>query len=299
MRVSLIVLNYEGREVLQGCLDSLLADMGPEDELIVVDNASTDGSSDLVPSLPQVRLVQRSENNYIFGLNDGVAVARGRYIAFLNNDITVEPGFIDRCLEHFDDSVFAVCPRILDKDRMEQGSLTVGHWHRGLILYRPLPHDPSARMTFFAVGGQSFFDAAKLRQLGSIDPLLWPMYHEDIELSYRAWKAGWVVRYAPHAVVHHVGGHASNRVFTPTQLRSFVKQNELLTVWKNITDSRLLAEHVALLPLRLALAVLRRDWAVIHGFAAAAKRMPQVRARRAEARAHAKITDREVLARIA
>lgn len=299
MRVSLIVLNYQGREVLTACLDSLLADLGPEDEIIVVDNASSDGSSELVPDHPQVRLLQRMENNFIFGLNDGVAAARGQYVAFLNNDIVVEAGFITSCLAEFDSpQVFAVCPRILSRDGGEQGALTAGLWRNGLIFYQPLPHDPHAQTTFFAVGGQSFFDASKLRVLHSIDEFLWPMYHEDIELSYRAWKAGWTVRYAPSGVVHHVGGHSSNKKFSKHQVRSFVRQNEYLTVWKNITDPWLMAQHLCLLPLRLATAFAHGDWATLVGFSNAVKRLPRLAERRRSARDLAVLSDREVLARV-
>ena len=81
--------------------------------------------------------------------------------------------------------------------------------------------------------------------MGSIDELLWPMYHEDIELSYRAWKNGYRIVYAPGSVCHHLGGHTSRKVFTPTQLRSFVRQNELLMVWKDVTDPVMLLEHVS------------------------------------------------------
>ena len=91
---------------------------------------------------------------------------------------------------------------------------------------------------FFAVGGQSLFRRDLLVGLDSIDELLWPMYHEDIELSYRAWKAGLRILYAPDAVCHHLGSQTSARVFTRVELRSFVRQNELLTVWKNVDDPR-------------------------------------------------------------
>lgn len=249
LRASLIVLNYNGREVLEPCLDSLRRAKSEADEIIVVDNASTDGSVDTLVDEPGLRVLRLPENTFIFGLNKGLEIAQGNFVAFLNNDIVVEPDLVDRCIGRFDDGadVFAVCPRILEIGGADQGSRTAGFWHRGLIFYRPLPHSSTPSDCFFAVGGQSFFRREMLDEIGSIDPLFWPMYHEDVELSYRAWKRGWRVRYEPIAVAHHVGGHSSQRVFTPAQLRSFVRQNEFLTVWKNVTDRRLLAEHVLLL----------------------------------------------------
>jgi GT2 family glycosyltransferase len=124
------------------------------------------------------------------------------------------------------------------------------------------------------------------------------MYHEDIELSYRAWKRGWRIRYAPDAVAHHRGGHSSRRAFSPRELRSFVRQNEYLTVWKDVTDPALLAEHVLLIVPRLLLAALKRDSSTLIGFGRALRRLPSVRGQRRSARAHMPVSDREVFRRV-
>jgi GT2 family glycosyltransferase len=291
----MIVLNYNGRDVLGPCLESMVAAAGPDDEIIIVDNASPDGSADLVPDEPGIRLIRRTVNNFIFGLNDGVAVARGRYVGFFNNDIVVERDFVERCLRHFDGSdVFAVCPRILEKSGRDQGALTSGLYWRGIWYYKVHEHDPTAKETFFAVGGQSFFDADKLRSVGSIDPLLRPMYHEDIELSLRARSAGYEIRFAPDAVVHHVGGHASSRRFSRHELRSFVRQNEFLTAWKLLSARELARTHLPYLPLRLAIATWRRDWATWAGFVRALTRVRELRASRQAARFVRKVGLREL-----
>ena len=299
VRASLIVLNYEGIHVLGDCVDSLLAAIGPEDEIIVVDSASTDGSPDVIAETSQVAVVRLPENRYIFGLNAGLARARGEYVAFLNNDMVVEAGFVEALVEGFEGSeVFAVCARILDRHGHEQGSRTAGFWAHGVLHYESLPHSKTPTDCFFAVGGQSLFRRAQLQELGSIDPLLWPMYHEDIELSFRAWKRGWRIRYAPDAVVHHLGSHSSKRVFTPSQLRSFVRQNEFLTVWKDITDPPMLAEHGLWLIPRFVKAAIVRDWPTFIGFWSAARRAPRVLRARRLARGHVRISDREVLRRV-
>jgi GT2 family glycosyltransferase len=304
MRASLIVLNYNGATVVEQCLESIVAAMGPDDELIVVDNASTDGSGELVRGFcargERRTFIPRAVNNYIFGLTDGIAVATGRYVGLFNNDNRLDATSIDRMLACFDTpAVFAACPRIVqERNGKDQGALTAGFWKHGLLFYTTHAHSDLSRGTFFAVGGQSIFDRQKLVDLGSLDDLLYPMYHEDIELSWRAWKAGYEIRYAPDAVVRHIGGHSSNRVFSPSELRSFVRQNEFLTVWKNVTDQRLMAEHIALLPLRLAVACLKRDWPTVKGFWSALRRFRRVRTARARTRLSARISDQEVLRRV-
>jgi GT2 family glycosyltransferase len=299
-RASLIVLNYQGLGVVESCLDSLAAAVSSDDEIIVVDNCSQDGSREALERRAGVRVIALDENSFIFGLNAGLAAAHGEFIAFLNNDIIAEAGFVDRCLDGFTEGhdVFAVCPRILDRFGNDQGSRTRGFWRRGLIFYEVLPHTPFATDCFFAVGGQSFFRRQMLEEIGSIDPLLWPMYHEDIELSYRAWKRGWRVRYAPLAVVHHIGGHSSNRVFTRSELRSFVRQNEYLIVWKDVTDVHLIAQHVAFVPARLLTAFMRRDWPTIIGLLHAAQRLRDALHARRIARRHMRLSDSEVLRKV-
>ena len=77
-----------------------------------------------------------------------------------------------------------------------------------------------------------------------------------------------------------------------------MRQNEFLTVWKNVTSRRLLLEHVAFIPVRLVAALGRRDWATIIGFANALRRLPRALSRRAEARTHARLSDNAVLDRV-
>ncbi len=297
VRCSLVVLNFNERQLVLNCVESMVAAIGPRDEIIVVDNGSTDGSADAVAdAYPSVRLVRLPENRYIFSLNEGLAVARGTYVAFCNNDMRVEDNFVECALSCFaTDDVFAVCSRVLDKNGDEQGTRTAGFWEHGLLFYQPLEHVDASTDCFFAVGGQSFFRRDLLMEVGSIDELFWPMYHEDIELSYRAWKDGYRIVYAPGSVCHHLGGKTSRKVFTATQLRSFVRQNELLMVWKNVTDRGLLAEHVVWLLPRLLVALVRWDTGTLIGFSSALRRLPRaIRARRT-VRGGFRRSDREVL----
>jgi len=305
IRCSLIVLNYDERELVVACVRSMLDAIGPDDEIIVVDNGSTDGSADAIdeafPSAvyPAVRVVRLPENRYIFSLNAGLEVSRGRYVAFCNNDMVVESNFVSEALACFvSDDIFAVCARVLDRNGYEQGTRTSGYWKHGLLFFQPLPHDERSTDCFFAVGGQSFFRRDLLMELGSIDELLWPMYHEDIELSYRAWKSGYRVVYAPGSVTHHMGGATSRRVFTATQLRSFVRQNELLTVWKDITDPLLILDHLVWIVPRLVMAVVHHDKGTLIGFVAALRRLPQALRARRGPRAGFRLTDRQVLERV-
>jgi GT2 family glycosyltransferase len=98
-RHSVIVINWNGRQYLQACLDALAAQQGVEFETLVVDNGSTDGSVGFVRAqFPRVRVVALAENlGFAGGNNAGAREARGRHLVFLNNDTVVEPGGSRRC----------------------------------------------------------------------------------------------------------------------------------------------------------------------------------------------------------
>ena len=100
-RCSVVIVNYNGRPYLKNCLNALLNNFDPNDEIILVDNASTDGSADdVAQQFPTVRLI-RSETNLGFsrGCNLGAQAATGKYLAFLNPDTVVVPGWLDALIE--------------------------------------------------------------------------------------------------------------------------------------------------------------------------------------------------------
>ena len=140
MRCSLLVLNYDERELLLECVESMLHAVGPSDEIIVIDNGSSDGSADAVGrSFPSVRVLRLAENRFIFSLNAGLSVARGEFVAFCNNDMLVEDKFAKRpspVSRATTSSPFA--SRVVDRSGREQGTRTAGYWKQRTALL-PIP----------------------------------------------------------------------------------------------------------------------------------------------------------------
>ena len=95
-KVSIIIPHWNGIDILTECLESLTLTEYDNFEIIVVDNASTDGSPDLVTlNFPQINLVENSENfGYAGGCNRGAKIANGEYLVFLNNDTIQEPNWL-------------------------------------------------------------------------------------------------------------------------------------------------------------------------------------------------------------
>src|SRR6476646_10374863 len=99
---------------------------------------------------------------------------------------------------------------------------------------------------FFAGGGASAYDRAKFLALGGFDEAVFaPVYIEDVDLGYRAWKRGWPSLMQPRSVVHHKHRSTTRRLWSESTIHAFFVKNLAALVQKNVTDRRLLAVHLA------------------------------------------------------
>jgi GT2 family glycosyltransferase/glycosyltransferase involved in cell wall biosynthesis len=304
---TIIILNYEGRDLLERNLPSVLAAVaasGSKHEILVVDNGSADGSQELVRErFPTVRWLGL-DRNYFFsaGNNAGVRVVSNDLIVLLNNDMRVEPDFLAPLLAPFSEAtdVFAVASQIFFSKpgkRREETGLTCARFADGWI---HLGHaQPSSFLrnepvpTFWAGGGACAFDRRKYDDLGGLDVLYDPFYCEDADLSLRAWQNGWRVLFAPRSIVHHEHRSTSSRVFGEKFVNETFRRNHFLLHWANLAPD-LLAQHLVSLPGAVAGQVRREGWSGAKSFLRAMKRAPRALARRARAR-HPGPSDREIL----
>ncbi len=210
-RASIIIVAYNGRDDLALCLRSLQAAGHPDDEIIVLDNASSDGSADLVEAaFPAVRLI-RSAANVGFGEGNNLAAAqaRGTFLAFLNPDTVVEPGWLDALIAALDASPQAglATPKILLREDPEHINTCGGDLHlTGLHLCRGMGKPRTELTEAAAVGAISGAAFAMRRELferlGGFDGSFF-LYMEDTDLSFRVRLAGYTCLYAPESVVRH------------------------------------------------------------------------------------------------
>lgn len=230
--VSVIVVNYNGRRLLADCLHSLRRQTYPRHrfEIVVVDNASTDGSAEFLQQrFPDVRLVRLSRNTgFAGGNNAGFTVARGEWIALLNNDAVAEPGWLAASVNAGTPAdIGGVAGHIVFADDANTVNST------GLELYRDgrggdrdlnrlEPLDRSRGEVFGGCGAALVLRRTMLERVGLFRPELF-MYYEDLELAWRARRATWRFVYEPTARVRHAFG-ASAGVNSPLQTR-FVERN--------------------------------------------------------------------------
>lgn len=250
---SVVVPTWNARELLERNLPSVLAavESNPDNELIVVDNGSTDSSAEFVgANFPRVKVLTLAENlGFGGGANAGIQAASHDIVVLLNNDMRVASGFLEPLLEGFtDEKVFAVACQIFFSDparTREETGLTQGWWENGLLRVR---HRIDEAVTglypcFYGGGGSCAFNRRLFLELGGFDRLLAPFYLEDTDLGFLAWKRGWKVLYQPRSVVYHEHRGTIGKRFSEAQIQAVLKKNFILFCWKNIHEWPRLASH--------------------------------------------------------
>jgi N-acetylglucosaminyl-diphospho-decaprenol L-rhamnosyltransferase len=231
--LSIVILNWNVRELLDRCLASLRSDHYAL-EIIVVDNASHDDSVTMVRAkYPQVTLIVNTGNRgFTGGNNQGIEASHGRYVLVLNPDTEVLADALDRLVRYLDDhpEVGVLGPQLLNPDRSIQSSrrrfptlataFFESTWLQGLaprgILTHyymddvPLDH---AHEVDWLNGAGTVFRREVIDQVGGYDAQNFFMYSEELDLCRRVKEAGWKIVYLPEArVIHYVGQSSDQAV---------------------------------------------------------------------------------------
>lgn len=237
-RASIIVVSWNGEAYLGECLDSLWTEVGPDDEVIVVDNASTDGSVGLVRQrYPQVRLIQNDRNlGFAGGMNVGLRAAHGDLLLSVNQDVEVHQGWVEALLETLARPGVGIAGcKLFYPDGAIQHAGGIVHWPRAVVDHHGYrrPDDGQwdrLRPVDYVTGAAWGFRRAVVEQIGLLDEGYWPGYYEEVDYCFRARRAGWQVVYTPAATgVHHESvslGKSSvtyQRAFNRGRLRFVVK----------------------------------------------------------------------------
>lgn len=232
MNVSIIIVNWNAREPLHNCLKSICTHEREVDyEIIVVDNASTDGSVEMVKKAwPSVALVQNSKNlGFAQANNIGIHQSTGQYVCLINPDVVVLQGCIRNLIEFMDRNprVGMTGPRILNPDLTLQPSCRhfPSIWNnlcQALALNHLLP-----KSRFFSGSFMNYWAHDTLQKVDTIGGMFWMvrrqaineagfldedffLYGEDIDWCRRFHAAGWDIMFYPGAEAVHLGGASSS-----------------------------------------------------------------------------------------
>jgi N-acetylglucosaminyl-diphospho-decaprenol L-rhamnosyltransferase len=308
--IHLLVLNYNGRDLLAECLPSVLRAASRSRhacQVAVVDNSSTDGSAAfLQAAFPDVRVFVRP-NRGLCSYNEVLGELDSPVVVLLNNDIKLAADCVDRLVEPLvaDDRgvsetaeasgrlCFLTAPLCwLFDGRTYEGLQTAVRWRYGLV--QALSDYPGHERLMFAArrtasaGAVMAVDRQAFLSLGGFDPLYLPGRLEDLDLVFRGYMAGYEARYVPEAVAYHKGEATFRRVYGAEGSRRLALRNTLLFQWKNLRHPRHIARHLCGLAGRLVGDVVRAAWtapekrfAFTQALLAAMARLPDcLRARR-------------------
>ncbi len=239
-RTTVIIPNYKGIEYIDGCLESVYAGSVPV-EVILVDNASRDGSLELVRErYPQTRIIAFDENTgFSKAVNAGIRAAETEYVLLLNNDTVVDSEMTEYLERAMDENrkCFSAAARMVslkDRDRLDGAGdfyCALG-WAFARGKDKPKDSCLSPGRIFSSCAGCAIYRRELFDQIGLFDENHFA-YLEDVDLGYRANIYGYPNRYVPNAVVYHAGSAVSGSRHNEFKVRLSAR-NSIYLIYKNM-----------------------------------------------------------------
>ena len=313
--VSILIVNYNGAEVLNDCLASLRQVTYPRFDVVVVDNASTDASADVLREHPSVRLLQSDHNRgFAGGNNFGLPACRGKYVLLLNSDTIVTPGFLEPLVEylHEHSQVGIVQGKMLlsrHGNALDVCGSFLTHfgflYHYGYYKQDAQKYDRSYPV-FSAKGACLLFRRELITDVGGyLFNEDFFCYYEETDFCHRAWLAGHEVHFVHTSTIQHLQGGTSER----TQASGFVLRqflaNQTFGLLANLSAGslwRIMPGYFLFFFASMALAVLTGKWTVFgahwHALSFNWCRIGKIRTQRALIRRLRKINDQELFAKV-
>jgi GT2 family glycosyltransferase len=305
--VTVAILNYNGRELLEVVLPSLAAQTYTDFETVVVDDCSSDDSLDyLRRNWPDIRVVRTGDTNVgvAAALNVAVKSARGPLIALLNNDIELDPEWLSQMVAALDshpDAGSAACKMLnywrrneLDcaGDVLSVDGSAYGRGHKELDRGQ---YDREEEV-FAPTAGAALYRSRAFEQVGLFDESF-VAYFEDVDWGLRARLMGWRTRYVPSAVAYHMGSATTNGVKNPLYYE--MQRRNIIAILVKDMPTDLLIRHLPIIIRRQVGAIfdsVTRGMVIAHirALIGAAARMPQWLRARSRIQASRKISSREL-----
>lgn len=276
-------------------------------EVIVVDDGSVDDTIPWIETIPEknIKLItRRRKSGFVLACNLGFSACRYDMVVLLNNDVTVDKDFILPLLPHFqEERVFGVTFKSLLRDQSsfssggKIGEFRMGFW-KALRNYDVMngQEAPAGNPyhSFSVSGGFCALDRRKLLALGGFEPLMSPFYWEDVELSYRAWKRGWVIRYEPRSIVYLDAAGDGRTTLQGVRLERINTRNRFIFMWKNLHDPLLLLAHLGALSILVVRALLTLRAAFFLGLWDAVRSLRAILSKRRQERQAAVVRDNAI-----
>ena len=238
--VSIVIPNYNGKHFLEDCLNSVFAQDIQDQEVIVVDNGSTDGSLEYLKTFPGVRVIVLDKNyGFCRAVNEGIKAAESEYVILLNNDTEVDQRFAAELLAAIkeDEKIFSCSSKMIqfhNRQLMDDAGdyyCALG-WAFGRGKGDHVEKYQDRKDVFAACAGAAIYRKKMLESLGYFDEKHFA-YLEDIDIGYRARIHGYRNVFAPKAIVYHVGSGFSGSTHNAFKVK-LSSRNNVYLAYKNM-----------------------------------------------------------------
>ncbi len=307
MKVDIVIPNFNGAHLIEQNLRSVVNALQPyEGKVIIVDDGSTAEEQEKLRKFVgnfgdkhRVELIVKEKNSgFSSTVNTGVKKSEAEFVVLLNSDVVPRAGFLKSPLESLlkDDNLFGVgcMDESVEGDRRVNRGRGLAHWGKGFLHHSR--GEVNKSNTFWISGGSSVVRRQLFMKLDGFDEIYAPFYWEDIDLSYRAQKAGYKILFDNTSVVEHYHQEgAIKKHYNSERITTISYRNQIIFIWKNITSYKLLLNHIFYLPINFFSAVFRFDWPFISGLFLAVSLFPAIINRRFTQKKLFKISDEQVI----
>lgn len=254
MKVTIVIPNYNGKHFMEPCLASLKEQTCHDYRILVVDNASTDGSIEYMKeNYPEIDVIALDKNyGFSKAVNVGIQNSTTPYVILLNNDTTVDPHYVEEMIKAIEKSprIFSVSSKMIQMYHPElidsAGDLyTLIGWGICRGTGRPVTNYTKADEVFTACAGAAIYRRSTFKKIGYFDEKHFA-YLEDIDIGYRARIYGYKNMYCPTALVYHVGSGTSGSKYNSFKVKLSARNNIYLN-YKNMPILQLILNFIPLL----------------------------------------------------
>ncbi|MCI8514207.1 MAG: glycosyltransferase family 2 protein [Lachnospiraceae bacterium] len=253
MKVTVIIPNYNGKHFMEPCMEALANQTYTDFEILVIDNASSDGSAEFIRErYREARLLVMEKNLGFSGaVNVGIRASDTPYVLLLNNDTRVRRHFVEAMVKTIERSekIFSVSSKMIQMyhpdyidDAGDQYCLIGWGFQRGIS--HPATQYTRFCQVFSACAGAAIYRREVFEEIGYFDEMYFA-YLEDMDIGYRARIAGYRNLYCPTAVVEHVGSGTSGSKYNAFKVR-LAARNSVYLNYKNMPAAQMVLNALPL-----------------------------------------------------
>jgi GT2 family glycosyltransferase len=237
-KVSIIIPNYNGAELLKQYLPFTITAAertGMAYEIIIVDDASTDGSVSFIEDHYKgvVLLKNKTNRGFSFSCNEGMKKAKHDLLLFLNSDVKLNPDYFEQQWRYFEnEDTFGVMGRIMsmDESRLEDAARYpkfTGCKLKATYFFYSNEQNNNIPTTYLS-GANALVDAKKMKSIKGFDQIFSPFYAEDLDLGLRAWRLGWKCYYEHQSICYHQTSSTTKNYHTQSWVKQIYYRNRFL-----------------------------------------------------------------------